>query len=187
MKHNLCTLIYLSFIAACAQACSPATEPISDQGQAETAGELSGGEISGGESADVEGGEQSIDVEAPGGEAPGGESSDPSECEPHDDQCPEGQYCQYTDGQLRCIDNGDVEPDPQFHSTPICPEGVCSRGGICHDIHRGETLPEPRCFRTCDPASITSTGVSDCDNRRHTCYQAEDAEGQPLPFAICDY
>ena len=108
-----------------------------------------------------------------------------AECIPHNDMCPEGQYCQYLDGRLQCIDNGDVAPDPQFHRTPSCPTGVCSRGGICYNDHRDSTR-EAKCFWVCDPASIDSDERV-CMNRRHTCYQAEDTEGNVLPFAICDY
>ena len=107
------------------------------------------------------------------------------DCVPHDDMCPEAQYCQYTDGRLQCIDNGDVVPDPQFHYTPECAMGVCSRGGICHDRRPGEVLGGLNCYWVCDPADVGGRG--DCPNGRHTCFQATDAEGSPLPFAICDY
>ena len=193
------TLLFL--ISLYIYGCSPDTEVESDReggaSSSNNAGEVintdeAGTETQGGVMVEagveeLEGGVTEAGIED-GGEVTieaGEERVMMSDCTPHDDQCPEGQYCQYLEGQLRCIDNEEVEPDPQFHYTPNCPTGVCSRGGICHQVYRGEILPEPRCFWTCDPVSAGSRG--DCPNVRHTCYQAEDAEGQLLPFAICDY
>ena len=101
--------------------------------------------------------------------------------------CPEGQYCQYWEGALGCIDDGEVAPDPQNHDEPPCPTGVCSRGGICHDQYPGEALGGFECFRPCDPAQAGIIGAEACQNARKTCRQATDAEGNTLPFAFCAY
>ncbi len=117
----------------------------------------------------------------------GEEGPEELECMPHNDMCPDGQYCQYTDDGLRCIDDGDVAPDPQNHSEPDCPTGVCSRGGICYDEAPGEPLGGLRCYRPCDPAQVGMAGPDVCMNGRKTCRQATDADGNALPFTYCSY
>ncbi len=169
--------ILVCLISSCPYGCSPEIEPASNPESDNSPSSDIGGSIFTDEAGAESLGDMTIEREE--------ESDMMSGCSPHDDQCSEGQYCQYLEGRLRCIDNGEVEPDPRFHSTPNCPTGVCSRGGICYQVHRSGTLQAPQCFWVCDPVSIGSKG--DCPNGRHTCYQAEDAEGQPLPFAICDY
>lgn len=109
-------------------------------------------------------------------------------CVPWDDMCPEGQYCQYVDDVLRCIDEGTVEPDPGG-SNPPCPEGVCSRGGICMP-NRGSFGGDLICYQPCnvglnDPNGLP--GNADCFNGRHTCWPVEGPDGAPLSFGLCEY
>jgi len=109
--------------------------------------------------------------------------AEPSGCLPYDDRCPDGEYCQHVDGEgLRCIPDGDVVPDPDHHSPPVCPSGVCSRGGICVADPRGGAAGGLRCFDPCDPADARG-----CHNGRHTCREALGPGGAPLGFGVCDY
>ena len=135
------------------------------------------------------GGEDAADTAAM--DLGGGEDAGGDECLPTDDSCPEGQYCQYRDRRLTCIDNGAVEPDPQFHSAPPCPDGTCSRGGICFS-DTGTFSSDPsdaRCFETCDPGFVgmSCSEPGCCTNGRHTCWQAFDEDGESLPFGLCHY
>jgi hypothetical protein len=108
-------------------------------------------------------------------------------CVPYADDCPEGEYCQYVDDTLRCIAEGDVVPDPGG-TNPVCPTGVCSRGGICMPMRDpfGSGPPSPLiCYQPCD--HNLEREDTHCLNGRHTCWPAAGPEGEPLSFGICDY
>ena len=127
----------------------------------------------------------------------GGEGGTVSpDCLPYDDMCPDGQYCQYQDDGLRCIDNSDVVAGATGN-WPDCPEGACSRGAICLeasatgvDSGAGDEL---RCYPACAPQFIGTIGASCgdmpgcCHNGRHTCHQATDENGDALAFGVCRY
>jgi len=119
--------------------------------------------------------------EGEGGEGgEGGMNVPEPACLPYADACPDGEYCQYEDGRLQCVPDGPVEPDfASVHSTPACPDGRCSRGGICmrHTSFAGGVLS---CFFPCGP------GV-ECPNGRHTCWPATGDDGEALGFGLCDY
>ena len=102
-------------------------------------------------------------------------------CDPLNDTCPEGKYCQYADGVLRCVTEGDVLPD-YSHVPPACP-GICSRGGICMPSDYG--VDEAACFQPCALAGVNQN--SNCVNSRHTCRQAYGDNDEPLTFGLCNY
>ena len=186
MTHslNLSGALLMSFsllLWGCAEDAQPDSSAGGAGGEAGTAG--AGGEAGAGSAGGGAG------MAGAGGEAgmAGAGGAAMSDCLPHDDMCPEGQYCQYTEGRLRCIADGDVAPDIQNHNPPDCPTGVCSRGGICHDRYPGEALGRLRCYVLCDPSNAGISGPSVCANGRHTCHQAVDQSGQELPYAVCDY
>ena len=108
-----------------------------------------------------------------------------SSCIPWDDQCPEGTYCQYADGDLRCVAEGDVIPDPGGNN-PECPTGVCSRGGICMPEQTEFGFGDGRfiCYQPCD--ATQERGETGCFNGRHTCWPAFDGD-DPLAFGVCAY
>ena len=109
------------------------------------------------------------------------------ECIPYDDQCSDGEYCQYFEegDPLRCIPDGDVVADPGG-SNPECPTGVCSRGGICMPMRNpfgnGSRFI---CYQPCEVGEDWED--RDCFNGRHTCWPALGADGEELSFGICDY
>lgn len=111
------------------------------------------------------------------------------QCIPYDDQCAEGEYCQYfTEGDpLRCIAEGDVEPDPGG-TNPECPTGVCSRGGICMPQRNPFGDDPPVRFICYQPCELDEEWEDrDCWNSRHTCWPVEGPDGEPLSFGICEY
>lgn len=120
---------------------------------------------------------EATDAEAPDSSDAAPDPEPEATCLPQADDCPPGEYCQYEDGRLRCVPEGDVAPDPQWHRLPACPDGRCSRGGICMPYDFSD---DPVCYHPCGPEV-------DCVNGRHTCRPVYDADGVDLGFGLCNY
>ncbi len=118
-------------------------------------------------------------------DAPGSDASGPDECIPYDDTCPDGTYCQYVSGALRCVVEGDIIPDPGGNN-PDCPAGTCSRGGICMPDRSPFATDDGRliCYQPCD--ATQEREETGCFNGRHTCWPAFDGD-QALTFGLCAY
>lgn len=135
---------------------------------------------------DAAGGDATVTPDA--GRDTGPDASDDDPCIPWDDACPDGQYCQLVDEELTCIPDGDVRPDPGA-SNPPCPDGVCSRGGICmpnRDAFGGDLI----CYQPCNVglnAPDERPGNADCFNGRHTCWPVEGPDGSTRAFGLCAY
>jgi hypothetical protein len=101
--------------------------------------------------------------------------ADDDACDPLDDSCPAGMYCQYGAGELRCLDEGHAERDAN------CEPEMCQRGSICMPASE---LYGPACQQPCD---LEQRPWSVCDNGRHTCFAAKSDAGVPLDFGVCRY
>jgi hypothetical protein len=98
------------------------------------------------------------------------------ECNPLDDACSDGTYCQLWEGRTQCIEEGSTERDELCEVTE-----TCQRGSICLGAGEfsGKLCQEP-CTLDEDPWTV-------CDIGRHTCFVAVDDEGNDLPFGVCRY
>jgi hypothetical protein len=126
----------------------------------------------GGTSVDSDGGDLSD-----GGN--GGNSEQATElgsCDPLDDSCAAGTYCQVQDGRTSCLPEGTTERDGVCEVT-----GSCQRGSICAFASElyGKSCQQP-CPLEAEPWDA-------CDLARHTCFVAVDDDGNELPFGVCRY
>ncbi len=114
-----------------------------------------------------------------GDRASGGDRADATElgeCDPLDDECPVGTYCQWLDDHTECIEVGSTERDAPCKDT-----GTCQRGSICLGAtFSGQELCQQACPLDADPFLV-------CDIGRHTCFPATDDEGNELDFGVCRY
>jgi hypothetical protein len=107
----------------------------------------------------------------------GGQSLDElGECNPLDDACPEGEYCQYLDRGTQCIPEGDTPRDEVCEDTTTCERGsICLYGSALYGKHCQEPCPLGE-----EPWTVCFIG-------RHTCFVAVDEAGNDLPFGVCRY
>lgn len=104
------------------------------------------------------------------------QSTELGSCDPLEDTCAEGTYCQVLDGSTLCLPEGATERDE------VCEEsGSCQRGSICVF---GSELYGKSCQQPC-PLDGDPWGV--CDIGRHTCFLAVDDDGNELSFGVCRY
>ena len=92
-------------------------------------------------------------------------------CDPLEDRCSGSTYCQYTDGRLLCVPEGQNPRDER------CPDGRCTRGSICMPAAFDG---EPTCQQPCAEDHA-------CFITRHDCFEALGADGEVLPFGLCRY
>lgn len=113
---------------------------------------------------------------ATGGAGTGGALVEGSVCDPLDDACSPGNYCQWRDGRAECIPEGSTKRDENCEET-----GACERGSIC--LSAGEFAG-----KTCQqPCPLDEGLMNVCDIGRHTCFVALDDEDRELHFGVCRY
>lgn len=104
--------------------------------------------------------------------ASGGSTATSGECDPLDDRCAAGSYCQLVDGVTRCVEEGSAARDE-----PCDEDGRCQRGSMC--------LPDGIRDLCLQPCPRDNEFI--CDNRRHTCFVVPIDQGEDLPFWACEY
>jgi hypothetical protein len=96
----------------------------------------------------------------------------PMSCEPFNDQCMAGEYCQVVDavGNTGCIPEGTATVGTS------CGQVACMKGGICLDFGNPG---DPSCYEPCD-----SVGGGSCANPGDLC-SGFTINQQPSSFGIC--
>lgn len=141
----------------------------------------SGGAPTGGSASASTGGSGGGAAGTPDGGSAGGDSAplnlgELGDCNPLEDTCPEGTYCQLREGRTECIEEGSTERDERCEETD-----PCQRGSIC--LWASEFLG-----RACQqPCPLDEKPWEVCDIGRHTCFVAVDDEDNELPFGVCRY